>query len=192
MPAMKRLMWVGIVTLVALVSACGEPPAPISGDISGTWHGARWEGRARVLWRSMQEVNGPITITFLTCFNGEALSQEVHRGTGSLLEGYWNIELDELEYTDLRTGKTSVGVAFDHSYEFTEISDARMRYRSDEFGERYEVTRVADDFELTCPPGRPPIQTDPGDARGRDAWIVRGPSPDDDDEAEGSDEVTAD
>lgn len=162
-----------IVLLASLCAGCLDPPPPISGDITGLWHGARWDKSARVLWSSDVKPGGNVIIRFLTCFNGDAISQQRQTGRAALVDGFLRIELDELEFTDLRTGEVITDAGFNHDYEVIEFSPTRMRYRSEAFGERYEVTRVTADFELACPPPTISVQSDPGTDRPADAWIIR-------------------
>ncbi|MEO1574444.1 MAG: hypothetical protein AAFU65_05735 [Pseudomonadota bacterium] len=172
---MRRFISPAIVLCALALCACDAPEPPaLQGNINGTWQGERWDGRARVLWTTVQSDDGRIEIEFITCFNGEVLSRENQYGTATLTEGYWVIDLDHVEYRDLRSGETTMGEGFDSRYEFLEISDERLRYRAENSGTRFEVVKASVDARQSCPPARITVDTDPGERVRRDAWISRG------------------
>lgn len=173
-----------ILLVVFAVGACGAPPPPIEGDITGYWHGKRWEGKARVLWLSHLEADGALEIEFITCFNGERLRWQRQIGTGYLRNGIFETRIERQQFEDENgelVRENEEGFGFD--YRVTELTAARMRYQSDEFGERYEVTRVESDFVMDCPPATLSVSTQPDGRRGTDAWIRRGANSDNDEGA---------
>ncbi len=186
MRGMRPLTIAAVLLLAPVLGGCEQPPTvALDGDPSGSWFGNQRDGRADVLWHTQHAVDGGIRIEFLRCFNGEALSRERQVGEATLAEGRWDIRILDTEFTDLRSGESFAGEGFDHSYQFTEISANRLRYRSDETGTGYEMTRASADIELECPPARVSVDTRPGQQRARDAWITRGEPPEDEQAAEG-------
>lgn len=172
---MRVIISPSIVLCALALGACETPePVPLSGDISGTWQGERWQGRARVLWTTRQAEDGRIDIEFISCFNGDMLTHERQIGTGTLVDGVWDIRIESVEYRDMSREDVVSGAGFEHRYEFVEISEQRMRYRSEETGTRYDIVRVADDARPECPPPRIKVQSDRGDGSQPDAWITRG------------------
>lgn len=170
-----------IVLCGVVLGACTPPPEPVNGEIAGAWHGQRWDGQARVHWLSHIADDGELDIRFITCFNGEVVRTEHQYGRGDLTDGVFRIDLDYIEYPNPETGEIEQGEGFDHEYAMTELRADRMRYYSSEHGERYEASRVANDFEPECAPATLNVRTEPGARRAQDAWITRmADSPEDD------------
>ncbi|MFK7886076.1 MAG: hypothetical protein AB8G16_04350 [Gammaproteobacteria bacterium] len=166
---MKR----AIVLCCGVLGACTPPPEPINGDITGAWHGQRWEGAARVQWLSRIADDGEIDIRFMTCFNGDVVRAEHQFGYATLTDGTFRIELDRIEHPNPDSGEVDEVVGFDHDYAMTELNAERMRYYSVENGERYEALNVSLDFEPQCAPASLNVRTAPGARRTQDAWITR-------------------
>ncbi|MEM6638996.1 MAG: hypothetical protein AAF610_03755 [Pseudomonadota bacterium] len=159
----------------ALAGACApEPIAVTPDDLVGTWQGARWSDRTRILWSTTITAQGAITIRFLTCFNGEALTREEQTGTTTIEDSTWRIVVTSLDYSDLRSGDTEHSGGFAHDYTVTRLTNDELRYRSTENGNRFRVTRASPDAELTCPPPRIDVGSGSPTDRERDGWINRG------------------
>lgn len=169
--------------LIALAACTQPPPVVIDGEVTGTWHGQRWQSNARVLWLSRYAADGAIEIEFLTCYSGKRLRHERQLGHESLVDGVLTTTIERIHYDNEPEWIANVtdGDAdgepdppFEHQYRLLALDGEHMAYQSIELGTVYEADRVAEDFELTCPPPRKLINTQPGERTGTDAWVRRG------------------
>ena len=158
-----------------LASACQpQPDIVLEGDITGRWFGERWEGSARVQWLVDRRDDGHFEVLFHTCFAGDVVRVETHTGVSDFSAGVYRTTIDQI-VTDgeiwMAEGDDDAVV---YEYEISKLTPKAMHYRSLDYGNRYVVQRVDEDFELECPPARKIVDTNPGGRTGRDAWIRRG------------------
>ena len=158
-----------------MTPAQDPPPPVINADIAGHWAGQRSEGRAQVLWHSHLTTTGKLEIEFWTCFNGQRMRWQRQTGQGGLRDGVFETRIELQEYRgpdDEDVVVTDSG--FDYDYRVTELTQARMRYESDEFDTKYLVERVDAAYQLACPPATITVDTEPTGSQRNDAWIRRG------------------
>lgn len=190
-PALRRSLTV--FALLAVCTACGPATEVLQeGDITGHWFGERWEGSARVQWLVDRRSDGHFEVLFHTCYAGEVVRVETHTGAADFSGGVYRTTIDQI----ITDGEVWIADSDEdvivYEYEISKLTATAMHYRSLDFGNRYEVTRVGEDFRLHCPPARQIIDTSPGGRSGRDAWIRRGVTSDDGEAEGGNDDPPGD
>ncbi len=146
----------------------------MEGDITGRWFGERWEGSARVQWLVDRRNDGHFEVLFHTCFAGDVVRVETHTGLSDFTAGVYRTTIDQIVTDGDVWIADSDEEAVVYEYEISKLTPETMHYRSLDFGNRYVVERVDEQFELKCPPARNIVDTNPGGRTGRDAWIRRG------------------